>query len=78
MFASASAAWVFQNVTIGGAPGKQGMPTIGDDARSFAGAVIAGPIKIGDGVHVGANAVVSIDVPDRSLVRPAMSSISPL
>lgn len=63
--------WVLQNVTIGGAPGKAGMPCIGADARLFAGAVLVGPITIGDGVTVGANAVVSRDVPSGATVRPA-------
>jgi serine O-acetyltransferase len=71
-------AWIFQNVTIGGAPDKAGMPAIGDDARIFAGAVISGPIALGSGVIVGANSVVTIDAPDRSLVRSPASSISPL
>src|SRR5262249_15587413 len=39
-------AWIFQNATIGGAPGKVGMPRIGDDARVYAGAVITGPVTL--------------------------------
>ena len=62
-------AWIFQNVTIGGAPGKVGMPRVGADARIYCGAVLTGPISVGDHVMVGANAVVARDVPDRALVR---------
>jgi len=68
-------AWLFQHVTIGGAPGRVGMPHIGADARIYSGAVVAGPIRIGDGVVIGANSVVSRDVPSRSTVR-AIAAIS--
>jgi serine O-acetyltransferase len=62
-------AWLFQHVTVGGAPGRSGMPRIGSDARIYAGAVIAGPVTLGDEVTVGANAVVVDDVPSRCTVR---------
>jgi serine acetyltransferase len=71
-------AWIFQNVTVGGAPGKTGMPKIGSDARIYAGAVIVGPVTLGDHVLVGANAVVTRNVPDRSAVRAAEVSVVPL
>lgn len=64
-----SRCWIFQNVTIGGAPGKDGHPTIGNDCRIYTGAVITGPIYVGSGVMVGANSVVHRDVSDKSLVR---------
>lgn len=70
-------AWIFQNVTIGGAPGKNGMPTIGDDARLYTGAVIVGPIVLGNDVVVGANSVVTFDVPDRSRVVSNASILKP-
>jgi serine O-acetyltransferase len=68
--------WIFQNVTLGGAPGKIGMPTVGSDSRIFTGAVISGLIKIGDGVTVGANCVVSRGVPSGTVVRPAPVALS--
>jgi serine O-acetyltransferase len=71
-------AWIFQNVTLGGAPGKEGLPQVGCDARIFAGAVLTGPIRVGDNVMIGANAVVARDVPDRSLVRCSEAEIVPL
>ena len=40
-----------------------GTPTLGDYVYVAPGAVIHGPVKIGDGVAVGANAVVGRDVP---------------
>jgi serine O-acetyltransferase len=70
--------WIFQNVTIGGAPGKVGFPRVGADSRIYSGAVLTGPIAVGDNVMVGANAVVHRDVPDRSLVRSAPVEVGPL
>jgi serine O-acetyltransferase len=70
-------AWVFQNVTIGGAPERAGMPRIGADARIYAGAVVTGPVRVGDEVVIGANAVVSRDVPSRSAVRVQTVTTSP-
>jgi serine acetyltransferase len=70
--------YVFQNVTIGGAPGVPGLPRIGADARIFPGAVIAGPITLGDQVMVGACTVVVRDVPSRTLVRSRPPDLDPL
>lgn len=70
--------WIFQNATLGGAPGKVGMPKVGADSRIFAGAVLSGPITLGDNVVVGANAVVSRDVPPRTIVRCPPAELSPL
>lgn len=51
-----------QHVTIAG--GRGGVPTIGDNVEINAGAVIVGPVHIGNYVRIGANAVVIHDVPD--------------
>jgi serine O-acetyltransferase len=71
-------AWLFQNVTLGGAPECAGMPHIGADARIYAGAVVTGPVTIGDNVMIGANAVVADNIPSRSLVRPPPALCQPL
>lgn len=63
-------AWIYQNVTIGLAPDKPGLPVIGADAHIYAGAVLVGPIRIGDGVSIGANCVVRRHVPSGAQVRP--------
>jgi serine O-acetyltransferase len=53
-------------VIIGG--GKGGNPQIGHSAFIGPGAKLFGGLKIGDHVAVGANAVVTKDMPDRCLV----------
>lgn len=56
---------IFHGVTLGGVsmtPGKR-HPTVGDHVMIGAGAKILGPITIGEGAKVGANAVVVKDVP---------------
>ncbi|MEJ8856521.1 hypothetical protein WKW79_18235 [Variovorax robiniae] len=50
---------------IGGGPGY---PVIGDDVVLAYGANVLGPVRIGDGVHVGPGALVTFDVPDGGLV----------
>jgi len=50
---------------IGGGPGY---PVVGDDVVIGFGAKVLGPVRIGDGVHVGPCTLVTTDVPDRSVV----------
>jgi serine O-acetyltransferase len=64
---------VRQNITFGGNFNKvdaegRSQPTVGDNVSVGAGAVIVGPVKIGNDVIIGANAVVTRDVPDRMIV----------
>ena len=57
---------LYHGVTLGGvtwAPGKR-HPTLEDDVVVGAGAQVLGPITVGKGARVGANAVVLKDVPD--------------
>jgi serine O-acetyltransferase len=63
--------WIFQNVTIGGVPGKVGLPNIGNDCRIYTGAVIVGPIDLEDGVIIGANVVVAKSISANKLVKSA-------
>ncbi len=56
---------IFHGVTLGGVamePGKR-HPTVGSQVMIGAGAKILGPVSIGSGVKIGANAVVTRDVP---------------
>ena len=61
---------IHQGVTIGRvfAGPYAGVPTIGDSVIIFAGAKILGNIHIGDGAVIGANAVVTKDVPANAVV----------
>lgn len=61
---------IYQGVTIGGTSMKREKrhPTIGDDVVIGAGARILGSVKIGNRVRIGANAVVTQDIPDDSVV----------
>jgi serine O-acetyltransferase len=57
---------LYQGVTLGGTSlmrGTKRHPTVGNDVVIGAGAKILGPLTIGDGARVGANAVVLSDVP---------------
>ena len=56
---------VTHGVTIGmQGVGKKGVPVIGDNVFIGCGAKILGPVKIGNNVKIGANAVVVTDLPD--------------
>jgi putative colanic acid biosynthesis acetyltransferase WcaB len=59
---------LIQGVTIGQASADEGrrnrVPCIGDGVFFGANASALGPIRIGDGAHVGAGAVVLQDVPE--------------
>ncbi|NLH17141.1 MAG: hypothetical protein GX455_11225 [Phycisphaerae bacterium] len=61
-----------QNVTIGGNYGKNKngrvQPLIGDNVSIGPGAAILGPITIGSNTIIGANAVVTTDIPENSVV----------
>lgn len=61
---------IYQNVTLGGTSLKQEKrhPTVGNNVVIGAGAKLLGPIKIGDNVRIGANSVVTSDVPPESVV----------
>ena len=60
---------IYQNVTLGGTnpangvPGKR-HPTLSDGVIIGSGAQVLGPILVGRGARVGANAVVTRDVPE--------------
>ncbi len=55
---------IYHGVTLGGLSGSPGKrhPTIGNGVSIGAGAQVLGPILVGDGARIGANAVVTKDV----------------
>ena len=60
----------YQQVTLG-INGRKSLdvgPQVGDRVSFGAGSKIIGPVKIGDDVEIGANAVVTKDVPSGSTV----------
>lgn len=61
---------IYQGVTLGGtgfASGKR-HPTVADSVTIGSGAKLLGPIRVGQGAKIGANAVVIHDVPARATV----------
>ena len=56
---------IYQGVTLGGTSLDKGKrhPTIGNGVIIGSGAQVLGPLNIGDGARIGANAVVLQDVP---------------
>ena len=64
-----------QGVTIGGNGTACGVPCIENNVYIGAGAKILGPIRIGEGSVIGANAVVVQDVPPRSLCVGAPAKV---
>jgi len=61
---------ISQGVTIGigGRGDKRGNPVIGDNVYIGPGAKVFGKIRIGNNAAIGANAVVTKDVPDNATV----------
>ena len=56
---------------------RRGSPTIGNRVDIGAGAKLLGPIRIGDDVAIGANAVVITDVPSNSIAIGVPARILP-
>lgn len=66
-----------QGITIGVSirGNKAGIPKIGNRVFIGPGAVILGGIAIGDDALIGANAIVTFDVPNQSVVAAPVASI---
>ncbi len=70
---------LFHGVTLGGRSMSHGKrhPTLGDNVTVGAGAKILGPVSIGSGAQVGANAVVITDVPTDHIAVGIPAKIRP-
>lgn len=64
-----------QNVTIGGTSGKEDVPVLGNRVQVGAGAMVLGPIHVGDNAIIGANAVVTKDIPANAVVAGVPAKI---
>ncbi len=67
---------LFHGVTLGGrkfTPVKR-HPTVGNKVLIGAGAKVLGPVTLGDGCRIAANALVFKDVPAGTVVRPIESN----
>jgi serine O-acetyltransferase len=56
---------IFQQVTLGSRD-QPGLPVVGGHVDIGAGAKILGPVRVGEHARIGANAVVTADVPPRA------------
>ncbi|WP_249780919.1 DapH/DapD/GlmU-related protein [Bradyrhizobium sp. dw_78] len=56
---------------------EKSAPIIGDNVDIGAGAKLLGPIRIGNNVLIGANAVVLCDVPDNSIAVGVPARVKP-
>jgi serine O-acetyltransferase len=78
---------MYQGSTLGGTNPTDGVggkrhPTIGDDVIVSLGAAILGPLMIGKGSRIGANAVVTKDVPEGATMvgipaKPMLVEVKP-
>ena len=70
---------LFHGVTLGGRSMRQGKrhPTLGDRVTVGAGAKVLGPVAVGSGAQIGANAVVITDVPTDHIAVGIPAKIRP-
>ncbi len=70
---------LFHGSTLGGKSMRRGKrhPTLGDNVVVGAGAKVLGPVWIGDGVQIGANAVVVKDVPAHAVAVGVPAVVRP-
>ncbi len=54
---------LMHNVTIASSVERPGVPVVGNDVFIGTGAVVVGPVKIGDGARIAPNSLVLADVP---------------
>lgn len=69
---------IWQNVTLGAGKAdvyEDAFPTIGKNVKIYTGSVVIGNITVGDGAVVGANSVVTHDVPPNAVVVGAPARV---
>ena len=72
-------AMLYHGVTLGGRSLERGKrhPTLGDRVTVGAGAKVLGPVQIGTDSAIGANAVVTQDVPPESIATGILAVVRP-
>jgi serine O-acetyltransferase len=61
---------IYQNVTLGRRNhAETAYPDIGDNVVIYAGAVIVGPVRVGVGAVIAANAVITCDIPAGAVAK---------
>lgn len=68
---------IFHGVTLGKGA-VQGFPRIGDGVHIFVGACVLGPVAVGNGSMIGANCVITRNVPEASVVALAPNRVFPV
>lgn len=68
---------IFQQVTVGLTQGSTTAPVIGGHVDIGAGAKVLGPVRVGEHVLIGANAVVARDVPAGCVARGVPARVFP-
>jgi serine O-acetyltransferase len=78
---------IYQGATLGGTNPTSGQggkrhPTIGDNVIISLGAAVLGPLQVGAGARIGANAVVTKDVPEGATMvgipaKPTLVEVKP-
>lgn len=67
---------VYQNVTLGARPGREGVPMVGDHVTVYPGSVVCGDVNIHDHARIDANSYVDKDVPEGAVTRGAKTTIT--
>lgn len=68
---------IFNDVTLGTAGQRPGMPKVGDNVAIYPGARVLGGIVIGDNTIIGANCVVVRDIPANSVMLNTAGRVIP-
>lgn len=70
---------IFHGVTLGGVKFHEGKrhPTVGNGVMIGTGAKILGPLHLGDGCRIGANSVVTRDVPPNVTIKSGAVGLWP-
>lgn len=68
---------IFNDVTLGTAGQRPGMPKLGNNVTIYPGARILGGVVIGDNTVIGANCVVIRDVPPNSVMLTPPGRVIP-